>query len=238
MMAMTGLPPKCAFVFVDDIAVIGCSENQHFKNSREVFEKLRPYNLKLNPEKSHFFKKEVTYLGHKITDKRILPDDTKYDSSRKYPVSTNADEVRRFVAFYNYYRKFVPNCSRKAQPLNNLLRKKVTFEWTPECPAAFEYLKDALINPKILQYPDFEKECILTTDASTTACGAVLSQTHNGTELSITFANRTFTKRECNKAIIKKELLAIHWAKEHFRPYLFGTRFRVKTDYRPLVCLF
>lgn len=77
--ALAGLTPECAFVYVDDIVVIGCSENHHLRNLRLVFEKLRQYNLKLNPEKCCFFKQDVTYLGHKITDKGILPDDSKYD---------------------------------------------------------------------------------------------------------------------------------------------------------------
>lgn len=89
----------------------------HIKNLTTVFERLRHYNLKLNPSKCKFFKSEVTYLGHKVTDKGILPDDSKYESLVKYPVPQNADEVRRFVAFCNYYRKFVENFSTIAHPL-------------------------------------------------------------------------------------------------------------------------
>ena len=77
---MTDLMPVCAFVVVGDIVVVGTSENYHLKKLEKVFDRLRHYNLKLNPEKSCFFEKEVTYLGHKITDKGILPDDSKCDS--------------------------------------------------------------------------------------------------------------------------------------------------------------
>lgn len=236
--ALAGLTPECAFVYIDDIVVIGCSENHHLGNLRIVFERLRKYNLKLNPEKCCFFKQEVTYLGHKITDKGILPDDSKYDVIQKYPVPKNADEVRRYVAFCNYYRKFIQNFSEIAQPLNKLLRKNTLFEWSDECHQSFELLKTKLLQPQILQYPDFQKEFILTTDASSTACGAVLSQKYNEVELPIAFASRTFTKGELNKAIIEKELAAIHWAIEYFKPHLLGRKFRVKTDHRPLVYLF
>lgn len=203
--ALAGLTPECAFVYVDDIVVIGCSENHHLRNLRLVFEKLRQYNLKLNPEKCFFFKQDVTYLGHKITDKGILPDDSKYDIIKKYPIPKNADEVRRYVAFCNYYRKFIENFSEIAQPLNKLLRKNTPFKWSEECNKSFEILKARLLHPQILQYPDFQKEFILTTDASSTACGAVLSKCYNEIDLPIAFASRTFTKGELNKAIIEKK---------------------------------
>ena len=107
------------------------------KNLEKFFDRLRHYNLKLNPEKSCFFKKEVTYLGHKITDKGILPDDSKYDRIKNYPIPQYADDVRRYVAFCNCYRKFIPNFALKAKPLKTLLKKNTKFEWTQECQEAF-----------------------------------------------------------------------------------------------------
>ena len=66
--AMAGLTPECAFIYIDDIVVIGCSVDHHITNLRKIFERLRFYNLKLNANKCRFFRTEVTYLGHKITD--------------------------------------------------------------------------------------------------------------------------------------------------------------------------
>lgn len=122
--------------------------------------------------------------------------------------------------------------------LNKLLRKNEKFTWSTECQNAFSTLKTKLIEPTILQYPDFQKEFILTTDASDFACGAVLSQMHENNDLPVSYASRAFTKGEKNKHIIEKELAAIHWAIMHFRPYLLGKHFKVKTDHRPLVYLF
>lgn len=116
---------------------------------------------------------EATFLGHKCTDHRILPDDRKYDAIKNYPLHTDADSVRRFVAFCNYYSRFIYNF---AQHSRHLTRKNVSFEWTKECNDAFNYLKQALIKPTLLQYPDFSKEFCITTDASKVACGAVLTQ--------------------------------------------------------------
>lgn len=236
--ALAGLTPECAFVYIDDIVVIGCSVDHHLNNLEQIFMRLRHYNLKLNPQKCKFFRTEVAFLGHKITNDGILPDDSKFETIRDYPEPTNVDEVRRFVAFCNYYRKFVPNFADLAKPLNNLLRKGVNFVWNSEHRQSFQLLKQHLLSPRILQYPDFSKDFILTTDASDVACGAILSQQHGNSDLPIAYASRSFTKGEKSKPVIEKALTAIHWAIDYFKAYLWGRRFKVRTDHRPLVYLF
>lgn len=233
--AFAGLTPEAAFLYMDDLIVIGCSANHHIQNLRRTFESCKKYNLKLNPEKCKFFNKEVTYLGHRITEKGILPVDTKYEVIKRYPVPASAETVKRFIAFCNYYRRFIPNFAEIARPLNKLTRKKVKFVLTQECQRPFEKLKKGLIQPRLLRYPDFVKQFILSTDASKESCGAVLAQTFGEDELPIAHASRAFTKSETNKPVIEKELSAIHWAINHFRPYLYGTKFLVKTDHRALI---
>lgn len=161
-----------------------------------------------------------------------------YYAILNYPKPQNADDVRRFVAFCNYYRRFIPYFSDKAAPLNALLKKKAIFKWSDACRNSFETFKKELLSPRILQFPDFKKPFILSTDASKIACGAVLEQEHNGVRLPISYASKTFTKGESNKSTIEQELTAIHWAISHFKPYLFGRKFTVKTDHNPLVHLF
>ena len=236
--ALSGLSPECAFLYIDDVIVVGCSIEHHLKNLRNVFECFRQRNLKLNPSKCNFFKAEVTFLGHKITDKGILPDNSKFDVIKNYPQPQNADQVRSFVAMCNYYRRFIPGFANICCPLNKLLRKNTVFVWSEQCKSAFETLKTMLLSPQILQYPDYQKPFILTTDASDFACGAVLSQMHGSNDLPVSFASRAFTKGEANKHIIEKELAAIHWAIMHYQPYLLGRKFLVRTDHRPLVYLF
>lgn len=157
---------------------------------------------------------------------------------KNYPIPTNADEVRRFVAFCNYYRRFIPKFADIARSLNSLLKKNTSFEWNKDCENAFNTLTSKLIEPPILQYPDFDKPFILTTDASNYALGAILSQGRVGSDLPISYASKSLSKHDLNKPIIEKELLAIHWGIHFFRPYLYGTKFIVITDHRPLVSLF
>lgn len=237
-LAFSGLEPTKAFVYMDDLIVIGCSSNHMLKNLKNVFEQCRKYNLKLHPDKCSFFRCEVNFLGHLCTDNGILPDKSKYDIIEKYPVPTDSDSARRFIAFCNYYRRFVRNFSFYSRHITRLCKKNVKFEWTLQCNEAFEYLKKQLLKPTLLQYPNFEKQFCITTDASKYACGAVLSQEYNGKELPVAFASKTFTNGESNKSTTEQELIAIHWAIQYFRPYIYGTHFLVKTDHKPLSYLF
>jgi len=93
--AFSGLEPSQAVLYMDDLIVIGCSEKHMFKNLTDVFEKCRKYNLMLHPEKCSFFMHEVTFIGHKCTDKGILPEDKKYDVIMNYPAPNDADSARR-----------------------------------------------------------------------------------------------------------------------------------------------
>ena len=143
-----------------------------------------------------FFKPEVIFLGHKCTSKGLLPDDSKITTIKNFPIPKNKDAVKRFVAFANYYRRFIENFASLAAPLNYIIRKKVNFIWDDKCQRAFEKLRASLISPKLLQYPDFNRRFLITVDASKTGCGAVLSQNFDGNDLPIYFASKSFNTAE------------------------------------------
>lgn len=124
---MSGLTPEWAFIYIDDVVVIGCSAEHHLENLAKVFDRLRMYNLKLNPEKCKRFRTTVTYLSYKLTDEAILHDDSKYAVVKNLPKLITVDDIRCFVAFCNYFRKCVPNLADIAKPLNNQLRKNAKF---------------------------------------------------------------------------------------------------------------
>ncbi|KAJ8709933.1 hypothetical protein PYW07_009299 [Mythimna separata] len=236
-LAMTGLNYEKCLVYQDDLAVFGRNLNNHNQNLIDVFSRLRKVNLKLNPEKCKFLQKEILYLGHIVSEKGILPDPQKTKVVQNYPRPQNPQEVKRFVAFVNYYRKFIPNFAEYAYPLNKLCCKNVAFAWTDHCENSFQYLKKSLINPPVLQYPNFSENntFILQTDASGTAIGSVLC---NGDGRPVAYASRGLNEAERRYPTIEKELLAIVWSVKHFRPYLYGRQFRIQTDHRPLVYLF
>ncbi|KAG7309510.1 hypothetical protein JYU34_005483 [Plutella xylostella] len=235
--AMSGLNFDKCLVYQDDLVVFGQNLHSHNRNLLDIFGRLRQVNLKLNPIKCNFLQKEILYLGHIVSEKGIEPDPEKTKVLANYPRPQNADETKRFVAFTNYYRKFIPQFASIASPLNKLCCKNTPFIWSDECEKSFLKLKNALTSYPVLQYPNLSKsnEFILQTDASGKAIGSVLCN-HNGKPVA--YASRSLNKAELNYPTIEKELLAIVWSVKHFRPYLYGRKFKIQTDHRPLVYLF
>lgn len=237
-LAFSGLSPERCFSYMDDLIVIGYSEKNHIENLRKVFETCRRCSLKLNPLKSQFFKTEVSFLGHICGDKGLKPDPKKLIAVEKYPRPSDKDAVRRFVAFMNYYRRFIDNFAKISKPLTNLTKKRVEFNWTTDCEQAFQLLRQKLLSKPILKYPNFEKPSKIIVDASDFACGAVLTQEYDNVDMPITYISRSFKSGEKNKPPIEKELLAVHFAVTQLRPYIYGRHFIVKSDHKPLAYLY
>lgn len=222
------------FVYLDDIVVHARSLGEHEEKLHRVLQLLQDNNLKVNIEKCQFLKREVVYLGHKCSETGVLPDPKKVECVQTYPPPTNVKELQAFLGLANYYRKFIPHAAQIMLPLTNLLKKKVKFVWDENCQAAMNELKQAIINPPILSYPDFEKPFILTTDASNGALGAILSQGKEGEDLPIYFASRALSDTEKRYSTTEKECLAVVWAVQSFRAYLMGRHFTIFTDHKPL----
>lgn len=237
-LAFAGLKPAKAFIYMDDIIVIGANERDHLNNLRGVFEVCRKFNLKLNPTKCKFFAHEVTFLGHRCTSDGLLPDPSKLNAVKNYPRPTDDKSAKRFVAFANYYRRFVKNFAEYSRPLSNLTRKGVIFKWTDECERSFQHIKKALVSPPLLQYADYSKPFVVTVDASHKAMGCVLSQNVKGEDLPICYLSKAFKSSELSKDIVEKELLAVHFAITQLRPYLYGRHFTVRSDHKPLLFLY
>lgn len=179
----------------------------------------------------------MCYLGHIISDKGVRPNPKLINDVKNFPVPKDQRNVREFLGLTGYYRRFLENFSKRAKPLSDLLKKDVKFSWGPEQQTSFEDLRDALCTEPILQYPDFRRRFVLTTDASNIAVGAVLSQGEIGRDLPIAYISRLLNKAEQNYSTTEKECLAFVYAVSHFRPYLFGREFTLVTDHRPLVWL-
>ena len=138
-------------------------------------------------------------------------------------------------SFAAYYRKFIPNFSQIAKPLTNLTKKSVRFKWDKDCQRAFQLLKEKLVAAPVLSYPMREwGKFTLDTDASDFAMGAVLSQVQNAEDRVIAYASKTLSSEQQNYCATKKELLAVVNFMEHFRQYLYGTAFTIRTDHSSL----
>lgn len=229
---------KICLVYMDDIIILGTSLQEHTENIKIIFNVLREHNLKVQLDKSEFFKKEVAYLGHVVSEKGVKPNPNKINAVKNYPIPKTQKEIKTYLGLLGYYRKFIPNFAKLTKPLTNCLKKNNKIDINNEdYRESFEQSKNLLINSPILQYPDFSKQFVLTTDASNYAIGAVLSQNSEGKDLPIAYASRTLNDHEIHYSTIEKELLSIVWATKYFRPYLYGTKFKIYTDHRPLVWL-
>lgn len=234
---LTGLQGITLFVYLDDIVVYAKSLGEHRQKFDQLMSRIIPANLKFQPDKCEFLRKEVVYLGHIITSEGVKPDPKKLEAVDKFPVPKNPKNIKQFLGLAGYYRRFIPNFSKVAKPLTDLLKKDIKFQWTDLQNKAFNTLKKALCDQPILQYPNFEEEFIITTDASAYAIGGVLSQGKVGKDLPISYASRILNPAEQKYSTIEKECLAIVYCISFFRPYVYGRKFKIVTDHRPLVWL-
>jgi transposase InsO family protein len=226
---------KCV-IYLDDVLIFGRTAGEHNERLVEVLEQFRKSGMKLSPHKCVFSKENVRYLGHIINEKGISTDPEKIKSIIKWPTPQCVDEVHSFVGLCNYYRSFIEDFSRIIEPLQHIIASK-KFRWNTEQEESFARLKNALINAPILSLPNKNGKFILDTDASHAAIGAVLSQVQDGEETVIAYASNRLTKTQKNYCITRKELLAAYHYIKHFKHYLAGKKFTLRTDHKALVWL-
>ena len=162
--------------------------------------------------KCHFFSKEIQYLGHILSTKGTHPLPLKAQAIQKMHPPTTPKQVHAFLGLVGYYRKFIKNFAKIAKPLTLLTQQQVKFEWTPAHHKAFLKLKESIIQAPILHYPNPNKRYIVYTDASDDACGAQLSQEHNGSEFPIIFLSRTFSETQRKWSTTEQEAYGVYYA--------------------------
>ena len=232
--ALAGLAWNICLYYLDDIIVFSASWEEHLERLRAVFERLRRANLKLGAAKFHLTRKEVSFLGYKVTPEGLEPEPKLMETIDRLTPPTSVTEVRSFLGLVGYYRRFIRRFSDKAAPLNALLHKDQEWSWTPQCQEAFELLKGEISRKPVSAYLDFSKPFRLYTDASNLGLGAILAQHQEGKERIICCASRTLNNAETNYSTTKKECLAIVWGVHMFRPFLVATQFEILTDHYAL----
>ena len=199
-------------IYLDDVIVFLKTPEEHIARLEAVFKKISDAGLKLKPSKCKFFKKRIHYLGHIVSNKGIETDPKKIEAIVNWPSPRTVHEVRKFLGFTNYYRKFVYKYAQIARPLNKLIsgenakKKHKKFEWGDEQEQAFQKLKEACTKTPVLAYADYEKSFQLNTDASELGLGSVLyQQQEDGTFCVIAYASRSLSKTEKNYSAHKLE---------------------------------
>jgi hypothetical protein len=161
----------------------------------------------------------VIFLGHKISQKGVETDPKKVEAVKNWPIPRDKKGVKSFLGTVGYYRKYIPNYSTTAKPLNALTGQEVEFKWSPECQEAFEKLKECLVNAPILGYPRDDGMYLVDCDACGFGIGSVLSQIQDETEVVISYGSRTLNVAEMNYCVTRKELLAVVYHIKLWRCY-------------------
>lgn len=225
---------KTCVVYLDDILIFSTSFEEHLLSIRKILETLKEANLKIQINKCNFASLSTNYLGYIITKDGIQPDTKKTEAIQLMKLPRTVKEIKQFLGITGYYRKFIKDYAKVAYPMIKYLKKNAKMNNSDqEYIEAFAKLKLLLINDPILNSPDFNKDFELTTDASNDAIGAVLSQNNHPN----CYASRTLNDHEKRYSTIEKELLAIVWSVKYFRTYLYGRKFNIRTDHKPLVWL-
>ncbi|KAL5503413.1 hypothetical protein EMCRGX_G010361, partial [Ephydatia muelleri] len=219
--------------YIDDVIIFSKDESQHKEHLNIVFQKLQGAGLTLRGKKCHIGMDKVFYLGHTFSGAGMMPDPGKVKVVEEWPTPHDVHSVRQFLGLASYYRRYVNAFAAIAAPLHVLTQKDTPFNWTTECDAAFQTLKQHLVQAPILAYPRFDQDAgtfVLQADASAIGLGAVLEQDGH----VIAYASRSLNKSEQQYSVIQKECLAVVYALKQFRHYLLGRPFNITTDHAPL----
>lgn len=237
-LVLRGLVWKQVLVYLDDVVVLGSTFTEALANLQETLERFRRHNLKLKPKKCQLFRKEVKFLGRVVSGDGVKVSEEHINCIKDWPTPTNQTEIAKFLGFINYHREFIPQLSRKAEPLFSLTKKGKKFEWNEKCVQAFQQLKEDITSPPVLSLPNDQDPYILDTDASDFAIGAALYQVRDGKECPVSFASQTLTPAQRRYCTTRKELLSIVVFTRQFRHYLLGRSFTVRTDHGSLAWLY
>nr|XP_055073117.1 uncharacterized protein K02A2.6-like [Misgurnus anguillicaudatus] len=226
-------------VYLDDLLVTGRTEQEHLLRLQAVLKRLQENGLRVKKSKCEFGKKQIEYLGFVLDSKGLHPSPDKVTAIKDAPAPTCVKELRAFLGLVNYYGRFLPNQSTMAAPLYRLLRDNVTWEWKQSEQSAFEKCKDLLTDESVLVHYDPSLPLTLACDSSAYGIGAVLQHTMpTGEERPVAYASRTLAPAEKKYSQIEKEGLALIFGVKKFHQYLWGRKFKMVTDHKPLLTLF
>ncbi|KAG1935337.1 K02A2.6-like [Pimephales promelas] len=217
----------------------GKDDEDHLGNLNATLQRLKEYGLRVKKDKCDFFQPTIEYLGHVIDSAGLHKAPSKVKAIVDALSPKNVSQLRSFLGLLTYYAKFMPNLSSRLRPLHELLNKSNKWKWSDKCEKAFRDVKCTLTQSEVLTHYNPALPIQLGCDASPYGVGAVLSHVMpSGEERPIAFASRTLNSAESNYAQIEREALAIVFGVKKFHQYLFGRRFTLLTDHRPLTSIF
>jgi hypothetical protein len=225
---------KFVVVFIDDILIYSKSEAEHAKHLRIVLQRLRDHKLYAKFSKCEFWLDSVKFLGHTISKDGISVDPSKVQEVMDWKPPKSVHQIRSFLGLAGYYRRFIPDFSRIAKLMTELLKKGVKFVWSEDCDQSFHTLRKHLTLAPVLTQPDMSKPFEVFCDASGTGLGCVLMQENR----VIAYASRALRPHEKNYPTHDLELAAVVHALKLWRHYLMGNHCNIYTNHKSLKYIF
>ena len=241
-------------VYLDDIAVLSETAEQHRVHLQKVFDLMSKYKIKMRADKCHWGQQSVEYLGWQIDHKGMKPTKRYKDKVMNVPVPTNKKELHRFVGMIGYLHRYLPDIQKELKPFYAMINlpNDRKFVWTADDQSRFERIKSMVNRENILMLPDMNKPFSVYCDASIDGIGCVLTQKYKSTahdpetneaktvlvDRPVQFCSKLFGKTERNWHVSEQEIFAVVYALEKWRPYLIHRRFTVYTDHKNLAELF
>ncbi|KAI5163519.1 hypothetical protein NEAUS03_2335 [Nematocida ausubeli] len=221
-------------VYIDDILIATKTYKHHINVLQKVLRKLKEHGMEINWDKVKLARKEITFLGHTMTENKLKPTDERITEVMKIPRPNTAKQVRSFLGKINYMGRHIYNLSGLKAPLNEFTTKGKKFIWEARHQRAFENLREAVAKIIAATIPNPEKKYTLETDASDTGIGAVLRQEED----VIGFYSSRLTPTQQRYTITERELYAVVWAMDRCKAYLLGKHFDVITDHKAIEAFF
>lgn len=228
-----------AKAYIDDIMLASKSVDEHKINLERLLQRIDEFGFRLKFEKCKFFKSEITYLGQVIDKHGTKPEPDKIKAIQHLKTPENISEVRSLLGSINHYGKYVQNMRNLRKPLDDLLKKENVFKWTADCQKSFDDFKRILSSDLLLMHYNPNMPIHVAADASSHGIGAVIYHTFPDNSMkAVHHISRSLTQAEKNYSQIEKEGLALIFAVQRFHKMLFGRKFTLHTDHKPLLSIF
>ncbi|CAO4363315.1 unnamed protein product [Caenorhabditis nigoni] len=225
--------------YLDDIIIVGSTEKEHKENLFKLFSRITEYGFRVKLEKCTFLEEEIKFLGFIVDKNGRRPDEEKIRAIKNMDTPKGEKELRSFMGMITYYGSFIPRMKALRGPLDVLLGKDVDWKWTSVEEKLFQKLKDTLTSDLNLTHYQPTLPLIVAADACDYGIGAVIShRMPDGTEKPIAHAAKSLNAAEKNYSQIEKEGLGLIFAVKKFHKYLYGRKFLLRTDHKPLLSIF
>src|SRR5947207_3613974 len=240
---LTPFLDKFVVVYLDDVLIFSKSRAEHEKHIQQVLEVLNEAQMILNMDKCQFFKPEIKFLGHILSKDGVKPDPSKIQKILDWPTPRNITDVRGFVNFAGFYRRYITGFAKLALPLTDLMqgspRKGATIVWTAKEDDAFQRIKKASTSPPCLTHYDPAKAVYLDVDCSDKVIGGVLQQyvTDNDGKQRlhpVAFESKKLSPTEQRYSAQEREMLAAKHCLNHWRHFIEGLPITIRSDHESL----